>query len=115
MPLSKLIFLSSNIHVPIYLEPPSCPSVVHTDSTTITVFWSPPTHNLTGYEITYSVGRTSVTVPVSGGNTNFHKIPGLDSTTTTYSVSIVSIDGDSKGDPTGPMLAVRGEHITAKT
>ena len=104
---------NNNIHVPVYSEPPSCPSVVHTNSTTITVFWSPPTHSLTGYELTYSVGRTSVTVPVSGGNTDKHKIAGLDSTAN-YSVSIVSVDGNSKGDPTGSVLAARGELITAK-
>ena len=45
---------------------------------------------------------------VSGGSTNSHEIPNL-STTVTYRVSIVSVNGATHSDTTGPVLAARGE------
>ena len=94
--------------------PPTGLSAVHTTSTTITVYWTPPTATPTGYEITYFTGAedtTGTAVSVSSGSANSIEIPNL-STTVTYHVSIVSVNGaiHSTSDTTGPVLAARGGH-----
>ena len=98
----------------LFLDPPTSLSAVHTTSTTITVYWSPPTPNPDiGYEITYFAGAGDTTgsvVTVGGGNTSSHEINSLNSTVT-YHVSIVSVNGTSRSDPKGPVLAARGEYI----
>ena len=84
---------------------------MHTTPTTITVYWSPPTPNPTGYEITYfaGAGDTTGTVVTVSGSVNSHEITGLNSIVT-YRVSIVSVTGTSRSDTAGPVLAARGEH-----
>ena len=64
----------------------------------------------TGYEITYFAGAEDVTgtaVPVSGGSTNSREIYNL-SATITYRVSIVSLNGTTRSNTTGPVMAARG-------
>ena len=93
-------------------DPPTSLSAVHTTPTTITVYWSPPTPNpANGYEITYFAGArdtTGTTVAVSDGSASSHEITSL-SSTVTYHVSIVSVDGTSQSNSTGPVLAATGE------
>ena len=104
-----------HIHFPFHIVlPPTGLSAVHTSSTTITVYWTPPIAMPTGYEIIYfaGAGDTSTTDPavsVSGGNTSSHEIPNL-SAIVTYRVSIVSVTGVTHSDTTGPVLAARGGH-----
>ena len=89
--------------------PPTGLSAVHT-FTTIRVYWTPPTATPTGYEITYFAGAENTTgtaVSVSGGSTD--NIPDL-SPTVTYRVSIVSVNGATRSDTTGPVLAARREY-----
>ena len=89
--------------------PPTGLSAVHT-STTITVYWTPPTATPTGYEITYFTGDTTGTiVSVGGGSTDNAEIPNLNATVT-YRASIVSVNGATRSDTTGPVLAARGEY-----
>ena len=89
--------------------PPTGLSAVHT-STTIRVHWTPPTATPTGYEITYFTGDTTGTpVSVGGGSTDSGEITGL-SATVTYRVSIVSVNGATRSDTTGPVLAARREY-----
>ena len=94
------------------MVPPTGLSAVHTNSTTITVYWTPPTATPIEYEITYFAGAedtTGTAVPVSGGSTKSHVIPNLNATVT-YCVSIVSVSGTNRsGPPVGPVLAARGE------
>ena len=84
---------------------------MHTTNTTITVYWTPSTGTLTGYEIIHFAGvgdTTGTAVAVGGGSTNSHVIPNLNATVT-YRVSIVSVNGATRSDPpTGPALAARG-------
>ena len=90
--------------------PPTGLSAVHTDPTTIRVYWTPPTATPTGYEITYFAGvgdTTGTAVSVSGGSTSSHEIPNL-TATVTYRVSIESVNGATRSDSTGPVLAARG-------
>ena len=93
------------------MVPPTGLSAVHT-STTITVYWTPPTATPIEYEITYFAGEedtTGTAVSVGGGSTDNGEIPGL-SATVTYRVSIVSVSGTTRSDPpVGPVLAARGE------
>ena len=92
--------------------PPTGLSAVHTTSTTITVYWTPPTATPTEYEITYFAGAedtTGTAVSVSGGSTSSAEILLL-SATVTYRVSIVSVNGTTRsGPPVRPVLAARGE------
>ena len=91
--------------------PPTGLSAVHT-STTIRVYWTPPTATPTGYEITYFPGAGDITgtaVPVGGDSTDSSEITGL-SATVTYRVSIVSVNGATRSATTGPVLAVRGKY-----
>ena len=101
------------IHVPFCIVlPPTSLSAVHTNSTTIRLYWTPPTATPTGYKITYFVGAedtTGTAVSVSGGSTNSHEIPNLNDAVI-YRVSIVSVNGATRGDTTGPVLAARGGH-----
>ena len=87
-------------------------SAVHTNSTTIRVYWTPPTATPTGYEITYFAGAedtTGTAESVGGGSTSSAEILGLNATVT-YRVSIVSVSGTNcSGPPVGPVLAARGE------
>ena len=85
---------------------------MHTNPTTITVYWTPPTATPTGYIITYFAGvedTTGTEVSISTSSTNSHEIPGL-SATVTYHVSIVSVNGTNHSVTTGPVLAARGEY-----
>ena len=93
--------------------PPTGLSAVHT-FTTIRVYWTPPTATPTGYVITYFTGDTTGTpVSVGGGSTSSHEITGL-SATVTYRVSIVSVNGATRSDTTGPVLAARGKYTLIK-
>ena len=92
-------------------DPPTGLSAVHTTSTTIRVYWTPPTAMPTGYEIIYFAGAedaTGTAVSVSGGSTDNSEITDL-SATVTYRVSIESVDGATRSITTGPVLAARGE------
>ena len=85
---------------------------MHTNSTTIRLYWTPPTATPTGYKITYFAGAedtTGTAVSVSGGSTNSSEIPNLNSTVT-YRVSIVSVNGTTRSATTGPVLAARREY-----
>ena len=101
------------IHVPFCIVlPPTGLSAVHTNSTTIRLYWTPPTATPIGYKITYFAGAedtTGTAVSVSGGSTNSHEIPNLNDAVT-YRVSIVSVNGTTRSDTTGPVLAARGGH-----
>ena len=101
------------IHVPFCIVlPPTGLSAVHTNSTTIRLYWTPPTATPTGYNITYFAGAedtTGTAVSVSGGSTNSHEIPNLNDAVT-YRVSIVSVNGTTRSDTTGPVLAARGKY-----
>ena len=91
--------------------PPTGLSAVHTN-TTIRVYWTPPTATPTGYKITYFVGAedtTGTAVSVGGGSTDNGEITSL-STTVTYRVSIVSVNGTTRSATTGPVLAARGKY-----
>ena len=91
--------------------PPTGLSAVHT-STTITVYWTPPTATPTGYVITYFAGAedtTGTTVLIGGGSTISAEILLL-SATVTYRVSIVSVNGTTRSATTGPVLAARGKY-----
>ena len=91
--------------------PPTGLSAVHT-STTIRVYWTPPTATPTGYEITYFAGTEDTigtAVLVGGGSTDNAEITGL-SATVTYRVSIVSVSGTTRSATTGPVLAARREY-----
>ena len=93
--------------------PPTGLSAVHT-STTIRVYWTPPTATPTGYEITYFAGAgdtTGTTVSVGGGSTDNAEIPNLNDAVT-YRVSIVSVNGATRSDTTEPVLAARGTVIS---
>ena len=102
------MFVSSSIVPPL---PPSGLSAVHTSPTTIAVYWSPPTSGTTstGYNITYFAGvwDTIGTVTVVSVSTDSHKIPDL-SPTVVYRISIVSVNGTTHSDATGPVLAAKG-------
>ena len=101
------------IHVPFCIVlPPTSLSAVHTNSTTIRLYWTPPTATPTGYKITYFAEKgdtTGTAVSVSNGSTNSHEISNLNDTVT-YRVSIVSVNGTTRSDTTGPVLAARGGH-----
>ena len=91
--------------------PPTGLSAVHT-STTIRVYWTPPTATPTGYEITYFAGAgdtTGTTVSVGGGNNDNGKILLL-SATVTYRVSIMSVNGATRSATTEQVLAARREY-----
>ena len=97
---------------PLAQDPPTGLSAVHTTSTTIHVYWTPPTAMPTGYEITYFAGEedsSGTVVSVSGGSTENHEISNLNNSTITYRVSIVSVNGATRSSTTGPVLAARGE------
>ena len=105
-----IIILTLNIII-IHSDPPTGLSAMHTTSITIRVYWTPSTAMPTGYEITYFAGAgdtTGTAVSVSGGNTSSHEISNL-SATVTYRVSIVSVNGTTRSDSTGPVLAARSE------
>ena len=100
------MFVTSSIVPPL---PPSGLSAVQTTYTTITVYWSPPTSGTTptGYNITYFAGVVDTIGTVVSVSTESHKILSLDSTVT-YHISIVSVNGTTRSDATGPVLAARG-------
>ena len=92
--------------------PPTGLSAVHTNSTTIRLYWTPPTATPTRYKITYFAGAEDTigtAVSVSGGSTNSHEIPNLNDAVT-YRVSIVSVNGTTRSATTGPVLAARGKY-----
>ena len=101
------MFVSSSIVPPL---PPSGLSAVHTSPTTIAVYWTPPTNGTTptGYNITYFAGVEDAIGTVVSVSTESHERLGLDSTVT-YHISIASVNGTTRSDTTGPVLAARGE------
>ena len=105
------------------MDEPTSLSAVHTTSTTIRVYWSPPTTGVaptsvpptgvapTGYNITYFAGvedTTGTEVSVDGGSTNSSEIASLNATVT-YRVRIVSLAGTISSGKVGPVLAARGD------
>ena len=51
-------------------------------------------------------------MPVGGGSTDSGEIPNL-SATVTYRVSIVSVNGATRSNTTGPVLAARGKYTNS--
>ena len=93
------------------LQQPTSLSAVHTNSTTINVYWSPPltVPPPTGYNITIFAGSEKrSSFKVIGSYVSNYNISGLDPAAT-YHVNITSVNGTNQSEATGPVLAARGE------
>ena len=117
-----LIFINSNLHILIYLGRPTSLSAVLTNSTAITVYWSPPPAAPTEYEISVFANRRLIKkVPVKADSTSGCKTSsraieiGVLDTAVTYSVSMVAIAAGIRSKTTGPVVAGKSKHnITTK-
>ena len=99
-------------------DPPTVLSAIHDTSTSIHVYWSPPSPPpSTGYDITVqpAEGGASNTVTVDGGTRDNHQITSGIQNDVIYTVSIVAVSSiTGQSDMTGPVLAARGEKVRSQ-